>query len=142
MGWLSVVGDALGSLFKVAGEPIKEWQKRKTLKVEQEDKELEREHELGLKKLDIAFKLAEQGQKVEADWDRTAQKQMENTYKDEYLLLLFSVPLIGAFIPEYQETVLQGFEVLSKTPEWYMMSILGMVAATYGLRWLLGKVKR
>lgn len=142
MGLLSVVGDAIGGLFKVVGEPIKEWQKRKTLKVEQEDKELEREHDLKLKKLDIAFKLAEQGQKVEADWDKTAQRQMKNTLKDEYLMLLFSVPLVGAFIPEYQETVLQGFEVLAKTPEWYMMSIIGMVAATYGLRWLLGKVKR
>jgi hypothetical protein len=47
MSWLTSV---IGGVFSVVTEPIKEWQKRETLKVEQQDKQLERQHELNNKK--------------------------------------------------------------------------------------------
>lgn len=47
-----------------------EWQKRKTIEVELEAKILDRQHELNLKKMDIAGEWAKQGVQVEADWDR------------------------------------------------------------------------
>ena len=123
-------------------KPVTAWQERKTLEVQVADKANDRSHELNLKKIDVATELAKQGMQVEANWDVTAQEQMKHTWKDEYLLIIFTIPLIGAFIPEYQDAILKGFEVLEETPEWYLMSVLGMVAGTYGLRWLLSKSKR
>ena len=139
MNWIK---DVIGGVFSVIAKPIEEWQKRKTLKVEQEDKELERQYNINLKKVDVAFELAKQGQKITADWDTNAQQQMKYTWKDEYLMILFSIPLIMAFVPGYQDDIKKGFEVLKETPDWYMFSVIGIVAATFGLRWLLGRVKR
>jgi len=139
MGWISSV---ISGVIGVIAEPIKEWQKRKTLEVKQEDEQLKRQHELNLKKIDVAYELAKQGQKIEADWDTNAQMQMKYTWKDEYLMLLLSVPMVMAFVPSLAPYVEEGFKVLQKTPDWYMLSFIGIVAATFGLRWLLGKVKR
>ena len=66
---------------------------------------------------------------------------MKTSWKDEYLTLLFSVPLILAFLPQTQEAVLKGFETLSKTPDWYMMLVTGIVAGVFGLRWLVSRKK-
>lgn len=136
--WLKTVIEPIAGIVK---EPLTEWQRRKTLEVEQEDKVLEREHELKLEQLKINSKLAEQGIQVEANWDARAQENMKHSWKDEYLLILFSLPLIGCFIPEYQEDVLRGFEILQQTPQWYIWSILGMVAGAWGLRWLVSGIR-
>jgi len=129
----------LDPIVNIIKEPLVEWQKRKTLEVAQVDKQLEREHEMRIKKADIALKLAEQGQQIEANWDTNAQNQMKTSLKDEWFVLLFSLPLIGAFIPNLADDVLKGFEVLSKTPDWYMWLVIGIVSATFGLRWMFGK---
>lgn len=139
MSWFTAIMEPIVGIIK---DPLVEWQRRKTLEVEQQDAMLARDHELRLKQLDISQKLAEQGIQAETNWDLRAQENMQHSWKDEYLLILFSLPLVGAFIPGYQEDVLRGFEVLQQTPEWYLLSILGMVAGAWGLRWLLGRAKR
>ena len=70
MSWFSTILEPIVNLVK---EPIVEWQKRKTIEVENESKERDRQHELNLKKVDIAFELAKQGQQIEADWDTNAE---------------------------------------------------------------------
>ena len=136
MSWLTVLIEPIVSLVK---EPLVEWQKRKTLEVEQVDKALERTHELNIKKIDVATELAKQGIQIESNWDTNAQQDMKTSWKDEYLTILFSVPLILAFIPATQESILKGFETLNKTPDWYMMLVMGIVAAVFGLRWLISR---
>jgi hypothetical protein len=64
---------------------------------------------------------------------------MKTSWKDEYLTILLSVPLILAFLPSTQEAVLKGFETLDKTPQWYMMLVTGIVAGVFGLRWLVSR---
>ena len=136
MNWLASIFEPIINIVK---EPINEWQKRKTLEVEIKDKDKERQHELNIKKIDVANELAKQGIQIEADWDTNAQQDMKTSWKDEYLTILFSVPLILAFIPATQESILKGFETLNKTPDWYMMLVMGIVAAVFGLRWLIGR---
>lgn len=136
MNWLASIFEPIINIVK---EPINEWQKRKTLEVEIKDKDKERQHELNIKKIDVANELAKQGIQIEADWDTNAQQDMKTSWKDEYLTILFSVPLILAFIPATQESILKGFETLNKTPDWYMMLVMGIVAAVFGLRWLISR---
>ena len=136
MNWLASIFEPIINIVK---EPINEWQKRKTLEVEIKDKDKERQHELNIKKIDVANELAKQGIQIEADWDTNAQQDMKTSWKDEYLTILFSVPLILAFIPATQEAILKGFETLNKTPDWYMMLVMGIVAAVFGLRWLISR---
>lgn len=138
MSWFSTI---LEPIVNVVKEPIVEWQKRKTIEVENESKERDRQHELNLKKVDIAFELAKQGQQIEADWDTNAQQDMKTSWKDEFYVILFSIPLIMAFIPDMQDIVLKGFETLNKTPDWYMLLVTGIVASVFGLRWLISRKK-
>lgn len=138
MSWFSTILEPIVNLVK---EPIVEWQKRKTIEVENESKERDRQHELNLKKVDIAFELAKQGQQIEADWDTNAQQDMKTSWKDEFYVVLFSIPLVMAFIPDMQDIVLKGFETLNKTPDWYMLLVTGIVASVFGLRWLISRRK-
>ena len=45
----------------------------------------------------------------EIDWDLEAIKGSQNSWKDEWLVILFSIPLILAFIPGGEEIVQNGF---------------------------------
>lgn len=138
MTWLTSI---LNFVSAPITEVVKGYQIRETLKVEQLDKALGREHELNLKKIDVNMELAKQGMQIEANWDTNAQNQMTTSWKDEWFVMLFSIPLILAFFPSTQKYVLEGFSTLEKTPDWYMWLVVGIVSATFGLRWLFGKIK-
>ncbi len=75
------------------------------------------------------------------EMDLVAMKGMQFSWKDEYLLILFSIPLIMCFIPPCVPWVTAGFAVLKTLPAWYQWSITGMVAATFGLRTWRGLFK-
>lgn len=58
-------------------------------------------------------------------------------WKDEYLLLITTAPLILCFIPDYANYVALGFESLNVVPEYYWYG-LGMVYVdTFGFRRML-----
>ena len=70
----------------------------------------------------------------EIDWDLEAIKGAQNSWKDEWLVILFSVPLILAFIPGMEDVVSHGFQQLEQMPEWYQYSLGVIVAASFGVR--------
>ena len=70
----------------------------------------------------------------EIDWDLEAIKGASSSWKDEWLVILFSVPLILAFIPGMEGVVARGFEQLQAMPEWYQYSLGVIVAASFGVR--------
>jgi hypothetical protein len=138
---MSLISGIVEGVLGAIKEPVIEWQKRKTLEVEQRYRELDRDHEARMKKIDVATELAKQGIQVEADWDARAQEGMKHSWKDEWFTILFSLPLVGAFVPSWQAIILDGFNTLQQTPEWYIMLVTGIVAATFGLRWLISRRK-
>lgn len=70
----------------------------------------------------------------EIDWDIEMAKGSSNSWKDEWLTILFSIPLILAFIPGMEEVVKNGFAQLEAMPEWYQYSLGVIVAASFGVR--------
>jgi hypothetical protein len=70
----------------------------------------------------------------EIDWDLEMAKGSSSSWKDEWLTILFSIPLILAFIPGMEEIVANGFAQLNKMPEWYQYSLGVIVAASFGVR--------
>lgn len=120
------------SLISPVAEGVKEWQRGK------------RE----IKKAKIAAEVAKyQAQEkrwlalaeVEADWDMEAMRQAQYSWKDEWITIIITLPFVGAFIPEVQDFVLKGFEYLQRVPAWYMVIFMGIVAASFGLRWWFNK---
>jgi|TARA_R100001015_G_C4625842_1_gene184535 hypothetical protein len=71
---------------------------------------------------------------AEIDWDLEAIKGSSSSWKDEWLVILFSIPMILAFIPGMEDVVRNGFEQLNTMPEWYQYSLGVIVAASFGVR--------
>ena len=70
----------------------------------------------------------------EIDWDLEMAKGSHSSWKDEWLVILFSIPLILAFIPGMEGIVANGFQQLEQMPQWYQYSLGVIVAASFGVR--------
>ena len=70
----------------------------------------------------------------EADWEKIMAQGSQSSWKDEWLVILFSVPLILAFIPGMEGVVSNGFAQLEAMPQWYQYSLGIIVAASFGVR--------
>lgn len=83
--------------------------------------------------------------KSAADWETAMARASNQSWKDEWLTILFSIPLVLAFVPSAVPYVRQGFEVLSTMPEWYQYGLSVIIAASFGVRGVIGimnKVKK
>ena len=72
--------------------------------------------------------------KGDIEYDIEAIKGGKDSFKDEWLTLLFSIPLVLAFIPGCEDIVSRGFEALDKCPTWYKAAVSAMIASVFGLR--------
>ena len=70
----------------------------------------------------------------EIDWDLKMADASASSWKDEWLTVLFSIPLVMAFVPGMEEIVANGFQQLEQMPEWYQYSLGVIVAASFGVR--------
>ena len=71
----------------------------------------------------------------EIDWDQTMAEASKDSWKDEWLVLLFSVPLILAFCGDWGRAIVEsGFQALETAPEWYRYTLGVIVAASFGFR--------
>ena len=70
--------------------------------------------------------------KQSGTWDEIHAKNSGESWKDEWFTLLFSIPLVLAFIPSAVPYVEQGFRVLDLMPDWYKQALAVLVAASVG----------
>ena len=71
----------------------------------------------------------------EAEWEKIMAKGSQSSWKDEWLTILFSVPLVLCFTGEWgRQTVSDGFAALESMPEWYQYTLGVIVAASFGVR--------
>ena len=75
---------------------------------------------------------AESSEGRDAAWE--AQSIANSGWKDEWVLVTLSIPMILVFIPWTQATVMAGFEALATTPLWYRVLIATIYLATFGIR--------
>ena len=71
----------------------------------------------------------------EAGWEKIMAQGTVHSLKDEWLVLLFSIPLILAFCGEWgRQIVSDGFAALDTMPEWYQYSLGVIVASSFAIR--------
>ena len=87
-----------------------------------------------LVKIEAETSLMEKQIAGEIEWDVQAQKNSSGSWKDEYLTILFSIPLLLCFIPFTVEYVERGFQALSMTPDWYKYTLGVIVSASFGIK--------
>ena len=69
----------------------------------------------------------------EIDWHTTQAKASESSWKDEWLTVVFTLPLILLLFGE-EERVNNFYIALSNCPEWYQYLLGTIVAASFGFR--------
>lgn len=125
MAWSPM--DIIGGVLK----PIGDYFSRK-----QEIKAVQHQNELEILKAEGERKaqLMRDGLTADLAWETEFAKQAASSYKDEYTLIVVSIPLVMAFIPGAAHYVMEGFESFSKTPMWYQIMVQTIFYATYGIR--------
>jgi uncharacterized ion transporter superfamily protein YfcC len=130
----------LSSLLDLGGTYLKGKQEEAKAKAEAAIVGIQAEADIKKAKAISATKRAEAGQEQNYDLDRMAMEQMNKSWKDELILVIFLAPMVLAFIPGMDKYALAGFEVIQKMPDWYQYIIIGMVVVIYGMRGMLEKI--
>ena len=69
------------------------------------------------------------------DYDLAAIRATQSSWKDEYILILYSIPLILAFCGETgRQIVADGFQALETMPLYYQVSLGGIISASIGMK--------
>ena len=69
----------------------------------------------------------------EIDWDIGMAKSSGESWKDEWLTIIFTAPLVLLMFGE-QERVTEFFVALENCPQWYQYLLGTIVAASFGFR--------
>ena len=70
-----------------------------------------------------------------ADWERIMAQGSQTSWKDEWLTILFSIPLVLVFLGDTgRDIVANGFAALETMPQWYSYTLGVIVAASFGVR--------
>lgn len=86
--------------------------------------------EIDVVKAKAAYKTADL--QYDNEWEL---EQIKNSgWKDEYVLVLLSIPLVMVFVPPLAPYVLNGFAVLAQCPDWYRWLTMMVFGAVYGIR--------
>lgn len=69
----------------------------------------------------------------EMEWNQAWAEGAQKSWKDEWLTILVSIPLILAFAG-YEDIVHRGFEALEAMPDFYKTAVGVVFAASFGLQ--------
>ncbi len=72
--------------------------------------------------------------KAEAQIENAGKVIEASGWKDEFIVLIWSIPVILAFVPGMQVYVTTGFQNLKEAPEWYLVGWVSISLAIYGLK--------
>lgn len=103
----------------------------------QEIKAVEHQNDLELTKAigERQAKLVSEGLAADASWEMAFANQAASSWKDEYELIVVSVPTIMCFIPGLDVYVHKGFAALETTPGWFQFLLVTIFLANYGIRY-------
>jgi|TARA_R100000482_G_scaffold105891_1_gene48418 uncharacterized membrane protein YqiK len=90
----------------------------------------------GVVKIETAKAKAAVARKVaagELEWNNTMAEASANSWKDEWLTILVSIPLILAFTG-YEDVVKRGFDALEAMPDFYKTAVGVVFAASFAVQ--------
>jgi hypothetical protein len=123
--WEAIVGKLLGGF----GEEVAGYYRDK--------QKLKHERELEKLRGKIAWEQAqtERARESEGRDHEWEQLSIQNSgWKDEWVLVILSIPLVLSFVPHTVVYVQMGFAALEQTPDWYRWMTLMVFGAIYGIR--------
>ncbi len=125
MLWESIVGSLVGKVApKVAEYYIKKTELKATVELEKLKGKIAWEQAL--------TRRASESEGRDHEWE--IESIRNSGWKDEWVLIMLSIPMVMSFIPGLVVYVNMGFAALAMTPEWYRWMILMIFGAIYGIR--------
>jgi len=124
-----MIGKIVGALLGAPAEQVAEFFKEK--------QRLKSEYKLAKLRAKVAGERAKEARAIQADSNdhEWSLLQIQNSgWKDEFVLIVVSLPFILGFIPGMGEHVQAGFTNLSDTPVWYQVMIVTIFFAIYGIK--------
>ena len=123
--WETIVGKLLGTFSEKAADV---YMQKRQLKHEVKMEELR-----GKAAWQRALtQRASESEGRDVDWE--SQSIANSGWKDEMVIIILSIPMVGTFIPGIQPYIAEGFRLLETTPQWYRWLVLMIYAATFGIR--------
>lgn len=122
----------LGGVVTAAVEMIKTWWTNR-----EEIKRAEHDAKIETTKAETSARIEylKTKQQMDGEWELESIRQ--SGWKDEWVTILVSIPLVLCFIPGMDTYVTRGFASLQNTPEWYQWSVLIVIASAFGVRKLV-----
>ena len=77
----------------------------------------------------------------ELDWNQTMAEASNTSFKDEWLTILVSIPLILSFTG-HEDVVMRGFAALETMPDFYKTAVGVVFAASFGVQQLTKMFKK
>lgn len=136
---------ALGSVLQTVSSPVTAYIKGKAERVKARE---EGKLKIELAKVEALITAAQREDDNNLTYDLRALENMKTSWKDEYLTIVLTFPFVisflAPFIDEFADTYVtlsieQAWKSVALAPDWYQWSVLGIIAATFGLRWLFSK---
>lgn len=80
--------------------------------------------------------------KPDAPTENQSPEQKEEKFGlvDDLVFLLFLVPMVGVFLPQFRDDIKAGFDVLSNMPDWFSFVIVLGIVSLFGFRKQLADV--
>lgn len=125
LGMLSIVGGVL----KTISGPVTQWVKGKQ---EIKAAEVAAEIKVIAAKAEHVHIMAKTEQGADIDWNKASIKN--SGWKDEFLLILWSVPMVLCFWPGGAKYAFEGFNALASCPDWYKWGFCIMVSSAFGYK--------
>ena len=69
-------------------------------------------------------------------WEQLQAQASQTSWKDEWFVIVLSIPMICAFIPDLVPYIERGFEALSSMPDYYKAFLGAAIAASFGIKGL------
>lgn len=132
---MGVLSDIVGGITKPLGDWAARREERKALERQLAAQERMKKHELEMARADRMIELQSQGLTADMNWEMEFARQAQASWKDEYTLLVVSVPAVLAFVPGGAPIVAAGFAALATTPLWYQGMLASLFFATVGIRY-------
>jgi len=127
MSFLSIVGSLLTGVPQAVADYFNT---KQVLEAKEVERRMEYEDAIHKRKIE----LVQAGLTADMNWEMEFARQASTSWKDEYTLIVVSIPLVMAFIPGLDTYVLNGFKAFAETPIWYQAMVQVLFYATYGIR--------
>lgn len=130
----SVASSILGNIFGIG---------KGYLEKKQELKQIEKEGEIAIKQAEVAAKIQRIQNNDTADNNLDALSLKDRGLKDDYLLLVTTMPMVLLFVgplftiekgADLTAAVMAGFDALNHCPDYYWLALAVIYIDTFGLR--------